>query len=347
MINVEKRINIQQVAKESNVSVATVSRVLNNKGYVKKTTKERVEKTVKNLNYRRNAIAKSLRNSRSHYIALIVPDLENEYFAVLSRWIENALQSYGYGVFISSIEQSQEKGRWYAQLFVDHFVAGAIALTDNDVITTIFTNAQIPIVVADRIEEKNPHAHVSFIESDNYHGGYLAATELINRGASHLLLLRDVQNLTNVQERALGFLDAIKAAKNNIHYRILPQKVCRKTIYETIFAQYQQQPFNGLFATSDYLAIPALGGLLNHGVCVPKDVQIIGYDGTPAARYTAPPLATITQSLDKFGHKIATTIYQMINDNNYTINTIMPVYLQSGGTLLPPLNHRSKGVPYE
>lgn len=334
MENHKKRMNIKYVAEVANVSTATVSRVLNQTGYVKKETKDHVRQIINELGFRRNSIAKSLRSRQSKYIALIVPDIENEYFAVISRWIEHNLQTHGYGVFISSTEQSQSKAKWYANLYVDHFVAGAILLMDdNDVIET-FTRANIPVIVADRLEGKKASTDVSFIGSDNFKGGYLAATTLINHGAKSLLILRDEQNLKNVNERHQGFLKAVKDSKNHqIEVQTMPIKVNRNQVFNQIYSIYQKSPFDGLFATSDYIAIPAMGGLMQHGLVIPNDIQVIGYDGIPSVSFLSPTLATITQSLDEVGAYITNVIKQMIEDRNYRIDFTFPVTLQNGGTL--------------
>lgn len=329
-----KRMNIKYVAEVANVSTATVSRVLNQTGYVKKETKDHVKKVIRELGFRRNSIAKSLRSRQSKYIALIVPDIENEYFAVLSRWIEHNLQTYGYGVFISSTEQSQSKAKWYANLYVDHFVAGAILLMDDDDVIKTFTQANIPVIVADRLEDKKASADVSFIGSDNFNGGYLAAKTLIRHGARSLLILRDKQNLTNVNERQEGFLKAVKDSQDNqIQVEIFPIEVNRNKIFNQIYSIYQKSLFDGLFATSDYIAIPAMGGLIQQGLAVPEDIQIIGYDGIPSASFLSPTLATITQSLDEVGAYITNVIKQMIEDKNYRIDYTFPVMLQDGSTL--------------
>lgn len=326
--------NIKYVAEVANVSTATVSRVLNQTGYVKKETKDHVKKIIDDLGFRRNSIAKSLRSHQSKYIALIVPDIENEYFAVISRWIEHNLQTHGYGVFISSIEQSQNKAKWYANLYVDHFVAGAILLMDDDDIIKTFTKANIPVIVADRLEGKKAQPNVSFIGSNNFEGGYLAATTLIKHGAQSLMILRDEQNLTNVNERQNGFLQAIEDSENkNIKVKITPVEVNRDQVYHQIYSLYQSWSFDGLFATSDYIAIPAMAGLKHHGLSIPNDVQIIGYDGVPSALYLAPTLATITQSLDEVGAYITTVIKKMIEEKDYRIDFTFPVMLQQGGTL--------------
>ncbi|MFV0431723.1 MAG: LacI family DNA-binding transcriptional regulator [Alphaproteobacteria bacterium] len=330
----KKRINIKYVAETANVSTATVSRVLNQTGYVKKETRDYVRKIIDDLGYRSNSIAKSLRSHKSQYVALIIPDIENEYFAILSRYIERFLQISGYGVFISSIEQSLSKALWYANIYVDHFVAGAILLTDYDEVTQIFTKANIPVVVADRLEDKKTRPHVSFIGSDNESGGFLAAQNLINYGAKRLMFLRDEQNLTNVNEREKGFIKAIRETKNReIEVKVVPHGIDRTEIYNNIYSIYKDWEFDGLFCSSDYIAITAMSGLMKHDVAVPSDVQIIGYDGVPSTRYLAPTLATITQSLKQMSEKIAQVIQKMIEDEGYHIDLMMPVKLQKGDTL--------------
>ncbi len=331
-----KRMNIKYVAETANVSVATVSRVLNKSGYVKKETCEHVQKIINDLGYRRNSLAKSLRSLKSQYIALIVPDIENEYFAAISRWIEHYLQRQGYGVFISSIEQSSAKAQWYANLYVDHFVAGAILLTDDNTAIESLCRANIPIVVADRLEDKKNRKNVSFIGSDNFSGGFTAAQTLIKHQAKRILLLRDAQNLSNVNEREQGFLKAVQSYQRvKVDFKIMPIKVCRNSIYNRIYEIYQEWPFDGLFATSDYIAIAAMGGLINKGLKIPAHIQMIGYDGVPSANFTAPSLATISQSLDEFGIKIAQVMVEMIENRDYQVDLLLPIKLHDGESLKP------------
>ncbi len=331
----KKRVDIRNVAKEAGVSIATVSRVLNNTEKVRESTRKKVLESVEKLGYRQNAIAKSLRSKTTQYIGIIVPEIEHEYFTIIAKWIENLLQQYDYGVFIVSIEGNNDKAIWYTKLFLDHAVQGIVSLVDNADVIKLIQKAGIPLVIADRIEKVEDLGHVSYVGSDNAEGGKIAGFEMARRKVNKIAIMRDKREILNVNERVEGILSALNDSgyqKGNI--RILNTKIDREYISEVLNKNYEQWPFDGLICTSDYIALTAMASLLHRGLKIPEDVQVIGYDGIPSVNYFYPTLSTVTQDLQAMGEKIGQIMHKMLLNSSYTEYCKIPVEFVKGGSIL-------------
>ena len=205
-----KNISIKQIAKLSGVSVATVSRVINNNGRFSEEMRERVMKIIDEYNYTTNMAAKSLRISKSKTIGVIVPDVNNGFFSELVLEIEKYFFSHGYSVFICNTNQDESKEKSYFKSLDSKLVDGIICISAISIDPAKCIKRNIPVVFINNKDYKDYYC----VESDHYKGGFYATEELINNGCKHIVLLTNNRNSSSVDNKIKGFKSAME--KHNI-----------------------------------------------------------------------------------------------------------------------------------
>lgn len=315
--------NIKDVARHANVSVATVSRVINNKGYVNEHTKELVLKAIKDLNYVPNEIARSLYRKSSKIIGIIIPDLKNEFFNDMIAGIEEVILQHGYKTMLCTSRESLEREKEYLQIFSTNKIDGLILCSNSPDIAS-YINLDIPIVGLDRMISKE----IPSITADNYMGGILAANRLIGANCKNIIQLRGPKTLTPANDRSDGFLHTLEKHKE-IQVQSLELEFTSDTTQDDIQQFLQQNPeIDGIFAASDLMAANCIRSLKKLGRRIPEEVKIIGYDNISICEYTDPTISTIAQPITEMGEIAAETLFKLIN--NEPINQLhmtLPVEL--------------------
>lgn len=325
-----KNISIKQIAQLSGVSVATVSRVINNNGRFSEETRKKVMKIIDEYNYTTNMAAKSLRISKSKTIGLIVPDVNNVFFSELVSEIEKYFFSQGYSVFICNTNQDRAKEKCYFKSLDSKLVDGIICISAISIDPAEYIKRNIPIVFINNKDYKGYY----YIESDHYKGGFCATEELINNGCKRIVLLTNNRNSSSVDNKINGFKNAMK--KFNIP--IFKELTLRLNLKNGSFEDAMQAinnlidnniEFDGIFATNEWRAHGALVALQQNNISVPDKVKIVGYDGTYVSKYCNPPITTIYQDKKSLAFESSELLLNLINeetvDNNKDI--IIPIKL--------------------
>ncbi|WP_017548229.1 LacI family DNA-binding transcriptional regulator [Salinicoccus carnicancri] len=277
-------VTIKDLAKESCVSVATVSRVLNSSGYASRDVKRRVLEAAAKLDYKPNEVARALNTSRSNIVGVLVPDITNPYFPKVIRGIEDAAIRNNYRVIIGNTDHDAEKEMKYLEIFRQNNCAGIISATWS--VSREHRADSRPLVLLDRVVEN----HIS-IESDNLKGGRLQAEHLIESGADKVLVVKGSSDYSSFNNRALGAEESLKA---------------HKTGYDTLpYAHLEQMPdearenfmlkFGGIICPNDVTACKVLKFLATRNIPVPGRVKVVGYDNLDFSEYVHPGLTTIEQ----------------------------------------------------
>jgi LacI family transcriptional regulator len=313
---------IRDVAKRAGVSVATVSRVLNETGYVHVETKAAVIKAIKELNYKPNRVARSLYKKSSHLIGLILPDITNPFFPELARAVEDIAHQYGYTVILCNSDGNLEKEKNYIDVLMQNHADGLI-VTTNRQNNPNYLNLDIPVVALDR----TIHESIPEVRADHYGGGKLATEFLIRRGCSHILHVRGPSGLGPADERCRGFVDAAKKA--GIAYHIVESQfdipIGEQKVNE-LLDTYPQ--IDGIFAGNDLIAVAAVKVALKKGLSIPKDLQVIGFDGIPLSAYFYPAITTIVQPIYEMGKRATELLIQLVEKKIVTSKThCLPVKL--------------------
>lgn len=205
----KKKVTIKDIAKYSNVSTATVSRVLNNNGYVSKEARLRVEEAIKKLNYRPNAIAKSLKLSKTNLIGIIVPDISNDYFMKIVKSIEDIVEKKGYNLLICSSNENSEKEANLLEILHTkrvEVIVLASASGNNDLINRIYQSGT-PIILIDRYLEG---LDIDYIGEDNVGASYLLTKKVIGMGYKRIGVINGPLNVSTGIDRFKGFKMAME-----------------------------------------------------------------------------------------------------------------------------------------
>lgn len=314
---------IKDVAKMAGVSVTTVSRVLNNRGYISDTTKQKVHEAMKELSYQPNEIARSLYRRKSNIIGIIVPSVSHPFFAALTNYVEFYAYLAGYKVLICNSYSNSSKEQDYIEMIhrnqVDGFIIGSY--TNN---TSEYINSNLPIVTLDR----NFSNGVPFITSDNYNGGLLATNLLINKGCKKIAHISGPLELDiSANMRTQAFLDVV--SKKNIDYVMEQSKIATLENYGKLaYKIFEKHPdIDGIFAGSDLLAFSLIyvANLFNKSI--PEDLKIVGYDDIDIASMSLPPLTTIRQDVEKMGELAVKVLIDKIEKKEVSIENVLPVSL--------------------
>jgi LacI family transcriptional regulator len=318
---------IKEVAKRAAVSVATVSRVLNQNGYVSEEARRKVIKAIRELNYRPNAVARTLFKKTSNMIGLIVPDIQNPFFPELARAVEDVANMYGYTVVLCNSDQDEHKERQYMEALQQKYVDGLI-MTTHHVHAQVPADEKMPIVALDRLgDERFPS-----VVADNYDGGRKAAQYLIEKGAKFLAHIRGPQGITSAEERYRGFMDYVRQHEIDHIVKECPlQLKPAERLATSFFSLYPQ--VDGIFASTDVVAAGFLKTALKLGIAIPDDVQLIGFDGISFGQLMYPELTTVAQPIYDMGATASRVCIKLI-EGKETDQWLyqLPVSIMEGGT---------------
>lgn len=296
---------IKDVAKMAHVSVATVSRVINNKGYVNSETKNLVLKAINELNYVPNELARSLFNKQSRIIGVIVPHMTAYYFAELLEIIENYIIENDYHLMVCNSRDDKERESKYLKVFHQYSIDGIIIISNTSRIID-YQNLNIPIITIDhKLSETIPS-----VSSNNFNGGIFAAKKLITSGCRNIIHLRGPSVLLTVQSRSKGFAQVL--LQNDLVHKIYDfdfKSPCPEDIKKAIDAN---PDCDGVFCDSDVMALHAIQYLKINGRSVPEEVQVIGFDDVELASILSPKLSTIAQDKNMIGKYAVETILKLI-----------------------------------
>ncbi|MDP4178921.1 MAG: LacI family DNA-binding transcriptional regulator [Bacillota bacterium] len=317
--------NIKDVAEKSGVTVTTVSRVLNNRGYISDKTREKVYKAMEELNYQPNEIARALLKRKSNLIGLIIPNVSHPFFAELSNYVEYYAYKNGYKILLCNAYQDSKKEKDYIDMLKRNQVDGII-MGSHTLETSVYLNLKLPIVAIDRFLSRD----IPYITSDNYKGGAAATKLLIDKGCKNLAHISGPLRLsTPANKRCESFIDVAKS--NNIPYTVVETKLNnfnKQEYEELIYTLFKEHPdIDGIFASSDYIAACIVEVSSNLGKKIPENLKIVGFDDTFIASLITPSLTTIKQSIEKLGQLAVEIIINQIDGKEVDEESILPVEL--------------------
>lgn len=319
---------IRDVARRAGVAVATVSRVLNNRGYISEKTRQKVYAAMDELGYRPNEIARALQKKRSFTLGLIVPTVKHPFFGALVHEIERVVANRGYKLMLTHSLMEKEKEAEYIDLLRRHRVDG-ILLGSHTLEVSVFRNVRLPLVTFDRRIGKM----IPFISPDNYTGGRLATEHLIERGAQKIIYLSGPLSFDMLSnQRYQAYVDVLRVhGKTPIVYEFNFQAFESPVegIYgDTIIRLFHEHPdVDGIFANADVLAYAALHVAQRLGRKVPEDVKIVGFDDLFLSQIVFPPLTTIRQPISAMAERAVEVLERQIAGESVEIEHVFPVDL--------------------
>ncbi len=301
-------VNLKSLAQELNLSIATVSRALQDSHEVSTQTKERVRALATQLNYQPNAYASSLRRNQSKTIGVVIPKVANHFFALAINGIEEVARQSGYHVLIYlthddysrevSIVQHLKGGR------VDGLLMSVASGTEDFDHIKSLQDSKVPIVFFDRVCVEVDTAKVT---TNDYESGYQATEHLLKAGCQHVAHLLISNNLSIGRNRLQGYLDALQAhGRPEDPELILSGVMDNERNVALIDELLRRRPdIDGVFASVERLAISTYQVCRQQGRRIPEDIKIIGFSNLESAALLDPPLSTITQPAYEIGKEAA------------------------------------------
>lgn len=317
---------LTDVAKLAGVSPTTVSRVINNKGYLSEKTIHKVREAMKTLGYKPNNLARSLQGKSAQLIGLIFPNISNVFYSELIEHLEIELFAHGYKSIICNSENNPIKEKEYLEMLEANQVDGIISSSHNLGIDD-YERVEAPIIAFDR----NLAPNIPIISSDNFEGGKLAAKTLQKNGCKKIIMITGNDNTDSPTGlRQLGFSYQLNKQSEIIKLPNNLSTIRREMEIRSILAT--RQP-DGIFTSDDLTAILTMKVAKQLDMSIPDDLKIIGYDGTKFIENYFPQLTTIQQPVQEIARLTVEVLIKKINGEKTSKDYVLPITLLPGGSI--------------
>jgi len=291
-----KEITIYDIAKELNLSSATISRALKDNPNVNKNTKKLIREKAGELGYRHNSFASSLRKQKTHTIGVMVHELNSNFIASVLSGIEKVTTQAGYDIIIAHSGESSVKENANALNLFHKRVDGLIASLSFDTANldhfNPFIEKGIPVILFDRVEDLN---HTTKVVIDNYKAGYKATQHLIEQGCKKIIMITAYLKRNVYADRNKGYKDAL--SDNNIHFEndwLIINKLSEQAAIESAHQILKMKPLpDGVFCTSDFIAAVCIKTLKEYGIRIPEDIAFVGFNNDVIGKIIEPNLTTV------------------------------------------------------
>lgn len=333
---------LSDVAAEAGVSPTAVSRYLNHRLDLPQATRDRIDAAVAKLDYRPNVLARRLSTGKAEAISLITADIANPFFAELAAAVEREAHDHGYAVYISSTNGGAGTEAEAITRMADGHVDGLIMMS-NRVDDGRLAKMLQPLGNVVLLDENIAGAALPGVFVENSEGAYLATKHLIEMGHREIAMIGGPDALMSVGERRAGFVRAMTEAD-------LPMPPERQLLgdYTSAFGETaadqlldsERRP-TAIFACSDYIAIGVIKAVRRHGLVIPRDLSLVGFDDMAFAELVDPPLTTVRQPVAEMGRLAVRHLLALLDGQTVSAETRLPVHLVTRQSVAPP---RTKDV---
>lgn len=325
-----KKPSIKDVASEASVSVTTVSRYLNNRGYISEHTKEKILKAMEKLRYYPNEIARSLYTNQSNLIGVIFPTTNNPFFGELIFHIEDELYKKGKRVLLCNSINEIAVEKDFLNMLRSKIVDGIIVGSHNEVIAE-YQIPDLPIVAVD----KQAGHDIPNISCDNYAGGMLAVEELVNKQCEHIIYLSGAEEHSKeMNPRVYAYIEKMKSLDRKVIIETIPFSISvdeKRDKLHAVFDKYST--IDGVIAGDDMLAAIILNIVKAKGIRIPEDVKLVGFDGAKTTLSLLPELTTIQQPIAEIAKQAVEILMLEIESGKRIPQEVrLPVKLIQGAT---------------
>ena len=315
--NVYKNISLKEVAEKAGVSIATVSRVINNSPSVNLQTRTRIQKIIKELNYSPNRVAKRLRNrnTSSKLLGVLIPDIQNPFYVDVLRGIEDVAYLHQYALIVCNFSQDEEKERMYLDLMKSESIDGLISAPthERDPYVEDMARSGLPMVCVDR---DLADIDVDSVLVDNRKGAFLAVDHLAKNGYKRIAYISGIPKLPSSRDRELGYKDALLENKLRVDDKLIKHGDSRHESGVKLCAELLEleQPPDAIFAGNNLITLGALETIHMRGLRIPGDIAIIGFDDMQWAISLNPPLSAVRQPAYNIGKCAAEQLISRIDN---------------------------------
>jgi LacI family transcriptional regulator len=309
--------DIRDVASRAGVSVATVSRVLNDSARVSAATRSRVTAAMKDLGYRPNAVARSLRTEATMTIGLIIGDILNPFFTALARAVEDEARAAGYTVVIGNADERPEQQDHYVQVLLEQRVDGLLLCPTGEVTPMVRAAADSgrPLVFVDRML---PGLDVPSVRVDTTEAMHALISHLHGLGHRRIAFISGPAMLSTGRERTATFTDAMRAHGLDVRPEYLKAGDFRAASGKAITAGFLDlpEPPEVIVAGDNLMMLGTLDEVRARGLRIPADVAIASYDDVPWFIHLEPPVTVISQPVMELGTQAVRTLLDRIGSRS-------------------------------
>lgn len=309
------KITIKDIAEKANVSVATVSRVVNNKSKgVGEDTRKRILELVEAYNYQPSAVARGLVTKKSKIIGLIIPDLTNPFYPKMAKGIEDEASKHGYNIILCDGNNSMDKEAAYLDFLGEHYVCGIIYNNFKNISDTILNkilNSSLPLVF---IDSKPEIKGCKCVYLDNRKAMYDMIEYLIHNGHRRIGFMTGPLDSYSINERYKGYLKALEDNGIAIDSDLVVQgEYAIKDGYDAMERLLETgTDMTAVACCNDLMAIGAMEKIEELGMGVPEDISVVGFDNIEMTRLVRPKLTTVAQPIYDMGREAARMIINII-----------------------------------
>jgi len=327
-MNPEKEITIYDLAKELNISVATISRALKDDPVVSKKTKKKILDLAEAMGYRSNHFARNLRNRKTHMIGVIIPKVNSYFMSTVIAGIEKVTNETGYNLIISQSSESMQKEIASVKTMFNNRVDGLLVSlaydTDDLSHFDLFSRKHIPFLFFDRVVEDNRWTNILI---DNRKAGYEATSHLISQGCRRIVHITAPSRRNVYIDRLAGYRQAL--AEHRISFKeeyVIMNNLSQEagTAAAETIRRMKHMP-DGVFVANDNCAAGCLLALKREGIRIPQDIAIVGFNNDPITTVLEPNLTSVNYPGYEMGMVAARNLVQHLNglSSMETTNTIL------------------------
>ncbi|WP_042354375.1 LacI family DNA-binding transcriptional regulator [Bacillus rubiinfantis] len=317
-------VTIQDIAKEAQVSIATVSRVINGSKTVSPELKKRVNDVIEKRNFKPNSLARGLITKKTNIIGIIVPDLSNPIFGALTKGINHVCEKKDYTLMVCESGGKKEKEIELLQVLEDKNIDGVLfaGVDINSMLVNELEKKEYPKVLVTQ-EAADGEERLFTVVHDNVQATYDAVSFLIENGHRRIAFIGGPENdFSSGQKRLKGFKLALEENNLEINESYIEHGdftfesgfYCMRKIYE-------ENPFlpTAVMVCNDTMAIGAIRFLKSAKVSVPNDISIMGFDDSELGKYFSPELSTVRISYFDEGVKATKTLFKLLSNKSQTV----------------------------
>lgn len=329
-------ITIYDVAREANVSMATVSRVVNGNQNVKPATRQKVLAVIERLDYRPNAVARGLASKKTKTVGVIIPDISNVFYAELVRGIEDIATMYRYNIILTNSDQQEEKEVQLLTTLLSKQVDGIVMMSDyiSEEMLHEMNRSDVPVVLAGTVEHSNsfPSVNIEYREA-----AIDAVNRLIQNGHNRIAFISgSISSPINRDFKLAGYEEALENAEIDVDEDLI---VGVNNTYDDGLVAWEQlrkleNPPTAFFAGSDELAIGLIHGAQDSGLNVPNDIEIISFENSKLARMVRPQLTSVVLPLYDIGAVSMRLLTKFMNKEKIEEqNVVLPYRIEERKTV--------------
>lgn len=316
------RPTIKDVAKEAGVSIATVSRVMNNKNWVKDETKEKILAAIDRLSYVTNSSAKNLRKNKTDSIGVIVPEVSVAFYAEILKGIENKANKMDLRLIVCDAENNIKKERDFARFLYDHSIDGLILILPqmrDEEIIRLKEDKQTVVVFGRDMQPYN----IPSITVENVLGACNAVMHLYSHGYTRIAYIGGMEDdhLIDRQERLKGYTQGLEKCGLPLRTEYIENGKYQEELAGNAFLRLMKlpEPPDAVFCGNDEMALGVLRAAKKTGVRIPDQVGLIGFDNIPVCQYTSPALTTVNQPTYTIGNLCCEKLIYSMTDKDDSI----------------------------